>query len=424
MRDAIESGGRGVALHNAAMRYVVIALLLFVSLPASAQTLDLTGFVSGRGVNADGPPSWAEGGFGRFGAGGSREQYFANAQVGLDWTPSRFFNVHVSGVARQEPEDFGGERAGVVEAFAEGRAIFGNDSLQLRAGQFFLPTSRENKGPLWTSPYTISFSALNSWIGEEFRPIGAELEYRHEFAGLNSITAAATAFQGNDSMGTLLGWRGWTMHNRLSAYDEVLPLPSQSSVRRLFPNQRADGTKPFGSDLDGRTGYAGRVRFTMPERAMIQFARVDNRGDRALHAGQYAWTTDFYLVSAEVGRTDGTIVAAEYANGDTGMGFRGAPWVQMDFDAAYLLVSHKRGRNRYSARYDLFGAEERDGSRAENNTEDGRAWTFAWLFDVTHALRAGVEFTQLTGSRVAMQQAGFDPSIDARAVTVELRYGF
>jgi hypothetical protein len=162
----------------------------------------------------------------------------------------------------------------------------------------------------------------------------------------------------------------------------------------------------------------------MPERAMIQVARVDNRGDRALHAGEYAWTTDFYLVSAELGRTDGTTIAAEYTSGETGMGFRGAPWVQMDFDAGYLLVSQKRGRNRYSARYDRFGAEERDGSRAENNSEDGHAWTLAWLFDVTQTLRAGVELTQLTGSRVALREASFDPSIDARAVTVELRYAF
>ena len=31
----------------------------------------------------------------------------------------------------------------------------------MRAGEFFLPTSRENRGNLWTSPYAITFSTLN-----------------------------------------------------------------------------------------------------------------------------------------------------------------------------------------------------------------------------------------------------------------------
>ena len=34
------------------------------------------------------------------------------------------------------------------------------EHLRLRAGSFFLPTSRENVDLLWTSPYSITYSAL------------------------------------------------------------------------------------------------------------------------------------------------------------------------------------------------------------------------------------------------------------------------
>src|SRR5918993_1018028 len=133
--------------------------------------------------------------------------------------------VAARGVTREEG-------SGLIEAYADGRLIFGLDEVQLRAGQFFLPTSRENKDALWASPYAISFSALNTWVAQEVRPIGLDLEWRHTLERGHILTTALTAFRGNDSMGALLGWRGWTVGNRISSYDELLPLPQLSS---LFP---------------------------------------------------------------------------------------------------------------------------------------------------------------------------------------------
>jgi len=53
--------------------------------------------------------------------------------------------------------------SGLLEAYVEWRLETGfGHRWTLRAGQFFLPTSRENIGILWTSPYTLTLSALNS----------------------------------------------------------------------------------------------------------------------------------------------------------------------------------------------------------------------------------------------------------------------
>lgn len=385
------------------MRSVVLLLLLA---PAAFAQVDLQGYVAARGVNATGPRSWLEGGIGRLDVGGG-DTVDGVAQLGVDWRPSQHFGVHVSGVAR--PGD-----AGLIEAYADARLLFGLDELQLRAGHFFLPTSRENKGELWTSPYSINFSALNSWIAQELRPVGVDLEWRHVLQRGHLVTTGLTAFRGSDSMGALLGWRGWSVGNHISAYGEVLPLPPLSP---FFAAQRDDGTKPFGRDLDGETGYAARLRYSVPQRGNVQYTYVDNRGDRELHRGEYAWETDFHLLGGEIGDPDRVVLAVEAMRGSTGMGFAPA-FVQGDFYAAYALVSGKRGRNRLTARFDLFGVDEKDFSLGGPTDESGRSWTLAWLFDVTGALRAGAELTQVMGNNFANQDT------NGRSVTLELRYTF
>jgi len=399
----------------------LIVLALACAASAAAQTFNVNGIFAGRETYVTGQPSWIEGGFGRLDLGASsvsdkRTRATGFLQLGADWTPAPWLQLHASGVARAEPSNFGGRRAGLIDAFVE----LHNEHFQLRAGQFFLGTSRENVGPLWSSPYTLSFSALNTWIGEEFRPAGVDLQWKPNFY----VTAGATAFRNNDTLGALLAWRGWTIGSRLTAYDEVLPLPPLWSLKTGFVDQRRDGTKPFESDLDRRTGYSARVRFQLPERAMLQLTHIDNRGDRKEYRGEYAWRTRFNIAGAQLGTTSPTTLIAEYGWGKTGMG---APpvFVDADFYAGYVLVSRKVGKERFSARWDAFGTTDRDhAAAAENNDERGHAWALAWLHDVTPKLRAGVEFVQVTGDRAAAQESGFSPNTDAHSLIFELRYGF
>jgi hypothetical protein len=400
-----------------AVKSATLVLLLIIAASASAQTFDVTGYIAARGINASGPRSWLEGRWGRMEDGNDRNDAIGVAQLGIDWTPSKFFDVHVSGSGRRDPEALGGTSGGFVEAYADFRLERGLDEVQLRAGQFFLPTSRENKDPLWASPYTIQFSALNTWIGQEVRPIGIDLQYRHTTSLGHTVTGAATAFRGNDSMGALLGWRGWSIGSRLSTYGEAIPLPPLSSLNTFFRDQRRDGTKPFGVDLDGKTGYSARVRYSVPSRGSIQYTFVDNNGDRDFYRGEYAWRTRFHLVGAELGNPDAFTVASEYMRGSTGMGFTGG-FVQADFYATYLLMSYKHGRQRFSARYDLFNTEEDDFSLAESNDEHGRSWTLTYMLDLPKSVRVAGEFTQVTGKRTDA------PDLDGRSLLLEARYRF
>lgn len=386
----------------------VATLLLLTATAASAQSFTISGFLTGRGVYANGRKSTLERGWGRLDSGLEKTASLGIAQLGLDWEPAGWLDVHVQGIARTDPYD--DRRAGFTEAFADVR----RGDFRLRAGMFFLPTSRENREGLWSSPYTITLSAVNTWIAQEFRPIGAELQWRHG----DQLTLAGGAFRGNDTSGALLAWRGWTLGDRLAVYGDRLALPP---LDPSFARQRrtADGavSTAFGRELDHKLGFAGRARLSWPERGSIQFAHVDNRGDRDLYQDEYAWQTRFNLLSAEIGNPEKTIVAAEYLDGKSGMGFSPGGFVQMDFYAAYALVSHKLGRNRFSGRFDWFSTTDRDHSIAEINTEHGRAWTLAWMVDVTPHVRTGAEFTQVTGTR-----AGIGP-FDGHSVAVEVRYG-
>ncbi len=415
------------------MRSLLIALA-FATTVSAQQSFDLTGFIAARGVNATGPASWLEGGFGRLEAGGDRDDFTALAHLGIDWNPTSWLGLHASGVARRDPEEFGGDAMGLVEAYMDVRKEIAFDEIRLRGGFFFLPTSKENKDDNWASPYTIHFSALNTWIGQEVRPLGLDLQYRHTTDGGHTITGGATAFRANDTMGTLLAWRGWSVGDRLSTYGEVLPLPPLGSLE--FPDgpfwrQRDDGTTPFTEDLDGRTGYSARLRYGIPHRGNIQYTYLDNAGDRALYppeseSGEYSWETRFHLLGMEIGNPDDFVVAAEYMVGETYMGLTQFPnFVEAGFSAAYLLVSEKRGRNRWTARYELFATEEEDETPlGEDSDESGRSWTLTWMVDITPAIRGAVEFTQISGNREAAQQYGFDPSTTGRSVTLEVRYRF
>ncbi len=404
------------------MRRALPFLILAMALSARAQqTFVVNGFLSGHEAYVTGQPSWITGGFGRLGVGangvdGHAYRGTAIAQIGADWRPTGWLSAHAQVLGRAEPSGSRGKRAGFVEAFVEVHS----EQWRVRAGQFFLGTSRENTDPLWTSRYAQTFSALNTWIGEEVRPVGVDVQWTPGFYG----SVGATAFRNNDTMGALLAWRGWSVGNRLTVYDEVLPLPPLTTLRTHFSDQRADGTVPFNRDLDGRTGWSVRGRVQLPERANLQLAHVDNNGDRLEYRGEYSWRTKFDVLSAEAGTSSPFNVLAEYMWGKTGMGVQPV-LVDADFNAGYLLLSYKQGANRFSFRFDRFATSDRDHSPlVETNTEHGRAWAIVWLRELSPHLRLSAEFLQITGDRIAARESGFDPNLDARTLTLEARYAF
>jgi hypothetical protein len=384
-------------------------LLTCVAPAVSAQDFKILGYLNAREIYVKAPPSWTHGSFGRFdvGADSGDDSAFRNtasAQIGAEWSPTPWLTAHAQVIARAEPSGTQGKRVGAVEAYAD----FHTERWRLRAGEFFLPTSRENTDPLWTSPYTITFSALNTWMGQEVRPIGADLQFSPSFYA----TVGATAFRGNDTMGTVPSARGWTFGNRLSVYDEDVAVPPpQGSV------------KPVGPDLDGKWGFSERVRLQLPERAMLQVTHLDNRSELVNRRGQVPWQTNFNHVGAQLGTTGPATLAAEWMSGETTVGFPGGTFT-LDYTTIYLLGSYKMGQQRLSARVERFATRNHARSNPDFSREHGHAVTIAWFHEPGDHARYGVEFVKVNGNHPGAAGIGVPLNTGGTMITAEARYKF
>ena len=89
----------------------------------------------------------------------------------------------------------------VTEAYMDWRPIPKSENQQqIRFGAFYPPLSRENADLGWQSPFTYSYSAINTWLGEEVRPIGVEwsLHRRIGFAGSPHVGRASFGLLADD----------------------------------------------------------------------------------------------------------------------------------------------------------------------------------------------------------------------------------
>ncbi len=357
--------------------------------PAALADMVWNGQLDGSYASADRGRSWVDAGTNVQGAG---ERPQLNGFVGLSYqNEDSPWRAQIKGRALFANESTG-RSLGLSEAFVDyGRLE--QEGYRWRVGFAFAGTSFENVEDFWQSPYTLSFSALNSWIAEEFRPLG--LDWTGRWQGEQSNTdLSIAAFRGNDTGPAMLAWRGFALHSRISVLGETLALPPLTSLdaANQFTSQRDKGTQPFGPDLDGRTGYAVRVRHARTDGPRFSAYFADNRGDQDLHDGdEYAWANRFAVVGGEWHIGNDWTVLAESMFGSTDMGFPPGANVQFDYQAHYVLLSRSFERHVISTRLDHFEINERDFSIAENNRQRGDAITLAWLYNAD-VWRFGLEY--------------------------------
>lgn len=300
----------------------------------------------------------------------------AQLQVGLDWRPSVNLGGHLHLLARNEADGSRRGRVGIVEAFLEQniRRGGGRDRIHLMEGAFFLPTSRENVDSLWESPYTITSSALNTWLGEELRPIGVDAAWTHRLRGNSALTAGATLFAGNDTFGALPIDRGWALRDHWIVLGEHLPVNAT-----LFTSVSAEN--------DDRLGWSARGRWSS-DSANVQFTRIDNRSDALRYGELFNWATRFNIASADYTWRGWTAIA-EAGWGSTAI--QGRRRFSFDIRANYFLLSRRIDDYRVSVRVDEF-----DNGAAQH----GHAVTAAFFWEPHgRRLRAGIEGITADGER-------------------------
>ncbi len=413
---------------NYIMAAVSLPLVSVMSLNALADSSHhFAGQLNAVGNFNDGAATWLDGGLGRLGVDSDDGDSFGlqgEIQLGYKYKVTDQLSIRTHVQVQESTEDSSARSLGLVELKAR-YVIEPNwdHRFTFTAGQFFLPISMENTNLFWESPYTINFSTLNSWIGEEFRPIGLDAKYSRFFESGNRLSFAGTVFGGNDSMGAILAWRGWSHGRQRTVFGDTLSLPDLESLDAggAFEEQRNDGSKPFGRDLDDRPGYSLRTSWEA-EDYLINLSWVDNLGDTKLHHGEYAWRTKFAILGASWLVTDELEILAEGTTGNTTMGE--GPGVDMNFYSAYVMASYLVDELRYSARIEKFGAHDKDSVDDENN-DSGRSYTLAVMWEPEEgSLSGGAELLFIDSKRQRTLTSGTFEDQDTTSLTLLAKYAF
>jgi hypothetical protein len=346
-----------------------------------------------RLVAGEGLTAWTARGFGKAGFGGTR-----------DGVATRLTLANLEAVWRPELAD---GLSLVVDAVSQPNATRGIDAaesyllwhpaprdgiqLQARAGLLYPPISLEHvetPGEPWIVRDILTPSAINSWVGEELRTVGGEIRGRAPADWIGDgarLDGTVALFGGNDTSGTLLSFRGWTLDDRIATTATRWALPP---LNRFMRRPQASVTKPL-LELDRRAGWYGRLGLELSGGASVSVFWYDNNGDRrAVDKRQWSWDTKFLALGVVLPVGGGASLSSQFMEGRTAMGFhRGATyWVDAFFQSFYLALSERRGPDTLTARLDAFRVRNRPLPVPEDYGESGTAGLMAWkhAFDAAH----------------------------------------
>jgi hypothetical protein len=400
----------GTLLRSAAVATLAGALLAGTLAHAEGDRQEVfIGITTGYFDSSTGLTDWPDGGVGKLrvsddGLGATR--LFAEYHARI--TPTLNARVVADYV------DDGSSGLDLTEAYMDWRPIPRSaNQQQLKFGAFYPPLSLENGAHGWESPYTYSYSAINTWLGEEIRPLGVEWSLRRRLQRLGNaqeIRAFVSGFYGNDPAATLLFWRGWSLHDRQTRLNDRLPIPS---IPRFDANGAVVGLVPQTvqplTETDHRPGAYAGLEWRYARRALVQIARYDNRADPWSFAeSQWGWHTSFDHVAVQVALPWQLGLMAQWMRGDTywvsgafpdGTHTPTARIVVDDFTAKYLMLTRTwRDAHRVSLRYDDFGIV-RPASVPVLHADDGHAVTLSYRYEMSERFSGGVEWLRIESQR-------------------------
>jgi hypothetical protein len=353
---------------------LIVSFVVGSGISRADDRFTVDGDVDVRWVHASGDPSFLNGGLGILRFDPDHEGLeLGRAFLAPNWRINDLVTLHAVadtyGDHNRNPVDLS-EFYFVVQPFPTGAVRW-----RARVGAFYMPVSLENRGSGWTDVYTITPSALNTWLGEEFRTIGAEVEGRWLGASsgyLGDFAVIGAVYGWNDPAGRLLAERGFAMTDRPSTLFGYLGSPQFG----------------FYHEIDHKPGYYGGLTWRHHDRLEIRALHYDNLADPDAQTGSgqlFAWHTRFNSAGARLEPDEHWTFIAQYLDGNTAVepgGDYGIAPYRLDYRAAFALASFEWGADRVTARYDTFRTHQLSGFYEAPSDNDGHAWTFAWTRDL------------------------------------------
>lgn len=381
-------------------------------------------------IDTSGHRSWTEGFVGKLRYDDDNDGLmFSRAFADYEFRIADTFGAHA---AVEAYDDDIGSTVDFTEASVEWRPVPSSENrYRLKAGAFYPRISLENVSAGWSSPYTMNSSAINTWVAEELRTIGAELTWSRRPAmlgGAHTISLQGAVFVGNDPTGSLLAWKGWSAHDRQSRVGDELPLPPLPQIQ---PGMMFEAQDPYVApfrEVDDKVGFYINGEWRLSQRLRVRAMHYDNRTNpTVLKDGQYAWTTKFEHVGAQLSLPGNWELLMQWITGSTVMGpvMNGAHVVDVEFDSNYLMLTKAYERHRFSARYDSFEVTQNDQTPEDDNPEDGHVWTIAYIYAFSDNISFGVESLFIKTHHAGWESYGIGPTLSEQQiqVTARLRFG-
>jgi hypothetical protein len=359
-------------------------------------------------VDASGLDSWTDGSIGKLRYDGDSDGLVISRAF-VEYDTRLTDTISVNAVAEFYDDDIGSSMD-LTEAYLEWRPVPRSaNRYRLKLGAFYAPFSMENSGPAWSTPYTISSSAINTWFAEELRTIGAELSVsrRPKFlGGDHQFGIRAATFWVNDTAGGLLAWKGWSLHDRQTRLGDAVPLAPVPAIQPGGVFEEQDSyIEPF-VELDGQLGTYLAADWRFGDRFQLTAALYDNHADPlAVEDGQWAWYTEFAHIGGKLALPGGFGLIGQWIRGSTIMGWvqNGAYIADVEFDSKFLLLTRQRDRHRMSVRYDLFDMTDEDFTAEDMSAEDGHALTVSYRYEFSDRITVAAEWLQIRTNRTAWE---------------------
>jgi hypothetical protein len=388
---------------------VFILCAISVSARAHAAEWDLS--LDVRGIDSNGRRSFLELGQGKL----RFDEQHEGVRLGrfrASWTQPfhEVFAVHLDASAwDNDDKSFVDLTEAYLDYRPQLRAGFGS---RVRLGAFFPPVSLENRASGWESPYTLTPSAISTWIGEEIRAIGLEGQInwggsddQHPFG----LQLTGAVFGWNDPAGSQIAAHGFAFHDRQTTLFGRIGEP----VAVTAPKK-----EPF-HEIDGRPGFyvGGQARYA--DYLVLNLFHYDNRADPSAFAPSvrgFAWETRFDVAALSVATETGWSALAQYLTGDTYIAPRGMRR-EWEFHSYSALLAKTWGPHLLCVRYDGFEVELEPAGAPGN--EQGHAWAVAYSLEHGQYWRFTLEWLRVR-SDVASRPARVGEPALARETQIEL----
>ncbi|MEJ1965971.1 MAG: hypothetical protein WDO56_32245 [Gammaproteobacteria bacterium] len=288
---------------------------------------------------------------------------------------------------------------------------------RVRLGAFYPPMSLENRALGWETPYTITPSAISSWVGEELRTIG--LEVQEDWLGTRmghsfDFQLTGALYEWNDPAGVMMAMHGFAFDDRQTTLFGRVGKPGAAAV---------PAREPF-HEIDHRPGFyvGGQARYL--DRAVLNVLHYDNRADPTAYDAKiddFAWQTSFDAAALRVETGNDWTVLLQWLRGDTYIHPKPRFSFEWEFASRSAMLAKTIGRHMLTARYDTFKVET--GEPSEGGNEDGHAWTAAYSFNPGNSWRFMLEWLRVRSDVKARTEILGEPSLATETkIEISARY--